>query len=78
MGIPFKAQMAGLIFPLMRASEISLGMRVSPPFLALCKGGGWENSAREGGGAKLEEKYNKRKERLRGAEGTGVRMSAGN
>lgn len=42
--------MACIIFALIKASEISLGIHVTPPFLALYKEGGWGSFAGEGGG----------------------------
>lgn len=65
--------MACIIFALIKASEISLGIHVTPPFLALYKEGGWGSFAGERGGGGLcrivgEKKkiYRKREERVRG------------
>lgn len=60
--IPFKTQMACIIFPLIKASEISLGIWITPPCLGLCKEGWRENFTGEGsGGAGLQEgRYRKR------------------
>lgn len=45
--------MACIIFALIKASEISLGIHVTPPFLALYKEGGWGSFAGERGGGGL-------------------------
>lgn len=69
--ISFKTQMACIIFPLIRASEISLGIWITPPFRALCKekwwknfaGGGWVQSCREERQGNKEKRFRGQKAR---------------
>ena len=76
--------MACIIFALIKASEISLGIHVTPPFLALYKEGRWGSFAGERGGGGwcrvVGEKKNipEKRGKIPGAEARRVGMSAGN
>lgn len=71
--------MACIIFPLIRASEISLGIWITPPFLALCKLMMEELCRGRGRRYRLVGKTIKEKRgKIQGAEGKRVGMSAGN
>lgn len=75
--------MAYIIFPLIRASEISLGVCITPPFLALYREGGWESLAGERGGRGCvcrvvgEKKIREKRAKIQGAEARGVGILAG-